>query len=101
MSEAAAGHTLSILLDPQRAARLGQQHARSSEIPGFGSLLDRLTERALAADSYSGLQAVIHQRVNHAYIQRLMQLAGDKNAAEPVRAQASLQLAKFRQALGE
>jgi len=99
MSEAAAGHTLSILLDPQRAARMEQQHARSSEIPGFGSLLERLTERALDA-SYSGLQAAIHQRTNHVYIHRLMLLAGDGNAAESVRAKASLQLARFQQALG-
>ncbi|WP_323846481.1 zinc-dependent metalloprotease [Microbulbifer magnicolonia] len=100
LSEAAAGHTLSILLDPQRAARMGQQHARSSEIPGFDALLEQLSERALEADKYSGLQAVIHQRVNHAYIQRLMLLAGDKNASEPVRAKANLQLAKFQQAMG-
>ncbi|SEA12411.1 zinc-dependent metalloprotease [Microbulbifer marinus] len=100
MSEAAAGHTLAILLDPQRAARMGQQHARSSEIPGFDTLLDKLTSLALEADRYSGLQAVIHQRVNHIYIQRLMLLASDKNAPESVRAKANLQLAKFQQAMG-
>lgn len=100
LSEAAAGHTLAILLDPQRAARMEQQHGRSSEIPGFGALLKQLSERALDTGAYSGLQAAVHQRVNHAYIHRLMVLAGDKGAAESVRAKAHLELARFQHAMG-
>jgi len=101
LSEAAAGHTLSILMDPQRAARMNQQSARSSEIPGFSQLLQRLTTMALQSAQYTGLQAAIHQRVNHVYIQHLMLLASDKKVAESVRAKAQLQLASFLQALGQ
>ncbi|WP_226648842.1 zinc-dependent metalloprotease [Microbulbifer variabilis] len=101
LAEAAAGHTLSILLDPQRAARMDQQNARSSEIPAFDSVLERLTALALDATQYSGLQAAIHQRANHVYIQYLMLLASDRTAAESVRAKAQLQLAKFQVALGQ
>ncbi|MFA0809798.1 zinc-dependent metalloprotease [Microbulbifer epialgicus] len=101
LSEAAAGHTLSILMHPQRAARMNQQSARSSEIPGFDQLLLQLTAMALDSERYSGLQAVIHQRVNHVYIQHLMLLANNKKAAESVRAKAQIELAKFQQALGQ
>ncbi|QFT56754.1 zinc-dependent metalloprotease [Microbulbifer sp. THAF38] len=101
LAEAAAGHTLSILLDTQRAARMDQQNARSSEIPAFDSLLERLTTLALHDAPYSGLQAAIHQRANHVYIQHLMLLASDRTAAESVRAKAQLQLAKFQVALGQ
>ncbi|WHI51522.1 zinc-dependent metalloprotease [Microbulbifer sp. MLAF003] len=101
LGEAAAGHTLSILMDPQRAARMNQQSARSSEIPGFTQVLNQLTSMALQSEQYSGLQAVIHQRVNHVYIQRLMLLASDRKAAESVRAKAQLELATFQQALGQ
>ncbi|WP_444923968.1 zinc-dependent metalloprotease [Microbulbifer sp. DLAB2-AF] len=101
LAEAAAGHTLSILMDPQRAARMDQQNARSSEIPAFDSLLERLTTGALDNEQYSGLHASIHQRINHVYIQKLMLLAGDRTAAESIRAKAQLQLAKFQLALGQ
>ncbi|MCO1332784.1 zinc-dependent metalloprotease [Microbulbifer sp. OS29] len=100
LAEAAAGHTLSILMDSQRAARMNQQSARSSEIPGFGSLLHKLTALSLDSDRYTGLQASIHQRVNHVYIERLMLLASNKDADESVRAKAHLELAKFLQAMG-
>ncbi|WP_226876562.1 zinc-dependent metalloprotease [Microbulbifer hainanensis] len=100
MAEAAAGHTMAILLDPQRAARMDEQHARRGDEPGFESLLDRLSAQALEADKYSGLEASIHQRVNHVYLHQLMLLSADRGAAESVRAKASLQLAKFQHAIG-
>ncbi|HEY8569964.1 zinc-dependent metalloprotease [Microbulbifer sp.] len=100
MAEAAAGHTYSILLDPERAARLQEQQARRSEGPGFNTLLAQLTEQALARDEYRGLQAAIHQRVNHVYIHKLMLLADNKSAAESARARASFELAKFQHAIG-
>ncbi|MFA0789973.1 zinc-dependent metalloprotease [Microbulbifer echini] len=101
LAEAAVGHTLSILMDPQRAARMNQQSARSSEIPAFDTLLERLTALSLNSAQYSGLQAAVHQRTNHVYIQYLMLLASNRNAAESVRAKAQLQLAKFQLALGK
>ena len=101
MAEAAAGHTYAILLNPQRAARLQQQWARRGEGPGFNTLLNQLTQQALASDDYRGLEAAIHQRVNHVYIHQLMLLAGDKLAPESARARAHLELAKFQHAIGE
>ena len=101
MAEAAAGHTFSILLDPERAARLQQQQARRGEGPGFNTLLAQLTEQALASNKYEGLEAAIHQRVNHVYIHQLMLLAGNKKAPESARARASFELARFQHAIGE
>ena len=101
MAEAAAGHTYAILLDPERAARLQEQHARRGKGPGFGSLLAQLTEQALQRDEYQGLEAAIHQRVNHVYIHQLMLLASNKKAPESARARASFELAKFQHAIGE
>ncbi|SDK64808.1 zinc-dependent metalloprotease [Microbulbifer yueqingensis] len=100
MAEAAAGHTLSILLDPERAARLQEQAARRAGQPGLAAVLDGLSERALDAGAYQGLAAAIHQRVNHVYFHHLMQLAGNKQAAESVRARASMELARIQHAIG-
>ncbi|MCQ3830987.1 zinc-dependent metalloprotease [Microbulbifer elongatus] len=101
MAEAAAGHTYAILLHPERAARLQQQRARRGAGPGLDSLLAQLTEQSLANERFEGLQAAIHQRVNHVYIQHLMLLAGDTSAPESARARASFELAKFQHAIGE
>ncbi|MFV8783452.1 zinc-dependent metalloprotease [Microbulbifer sp. SA54] len=100
MAEAAAGHTYSILLEPQRAARLQEQHARRGEGPGFGSLLAALTDQALNSEPYSGLEAAIHQRVNHVYIHHLMLLASNQSAVESARARAHFELAKIQHAVG-
>ena len=101
MAEAAAGHTYSILLNPQRAARLQQQQARRGEGPGFNTLLAQLTAQALNSGDYKGLEAAIHQRVNHVFIHQLMLLAADKTAPESARARANFELAKFQHAIGE
>ncbi|MFD1215874.1 zinc-dependent metalloprotease [Microbulbifer celer] len=100
LAEAAAGHTFSILLDPARAARLQQQHARRGDGPSFGAMLSRLTEHAISSARYENLEAAIHQRVNHVYIHQLMLLASNKKAPSSARGQASLELAKIQHAIG-
>ncbi|AOS96061.1 hypothetical protein AUP74_00591 [Microbulbifer aggregans] len=99
-AEAAAGHTLDILLEPQRAARLLQQSARFPDLPGFGTVLQRLTENALENGRYSGLEAAIHQRVNHVYVHKLMALSANTQAPEAVRASANMALARFLHGIG-
>ncbi|QKX16309.1 zinc-dependent metalloprotease [Microbulbifer sp. YPW1] len=101
MAEAAAGHTFSILLHPERAARLQQQQARRGAGPGFNTLLAQLTAQALAHGDYEGLQAAVHQRVNHVYVHQLMMLAGNKKAPASARARANFELARFQHAIGE
>ncbi|WP_237057329.1 zinc-dependent metalloprotease [Microbulbifer sediminum] len=100
MAEAAAGHTLSILLNPERAARLEEQSARRAGHPGFAAVLENLTEKALDNGAHDGLAAAIHQRVNHVYIHQLMLLAGNDAAAESVRAKASMELARIQHGIG-
>lgn len=99
-AEAAAGHTLDILLNPERAARLQQQAARSDQQPGFASVLGQLTEKALQSGEYSGMEAAIHQRVNHVYVHKLMALSGNTQAPESVRASASMELTRLLQGIG-
>ncbi|WP_237067696.1 zinc-dependent metalloprotease [Microbulbifer guangxiensis] len=99
-AEAAAGHTLDILLNPQRAARLEQQSARFPEQPGFTSILHRLTEKALDGGRYSGLEAAIHQRVNHVYVHKLMTLSANREVPASIRASANMELARFQHGIG-
>src|SRR5699024_1273815 len=44
---AAAGMTLSLLLDPERAARLVQQHALDPSLPGLLDVLERTRDAVL------------------------------------------------------
>lgn len=99
----AANHTVSNLLNAQRAARLVQQHAVDPSLPGLGSVLDQLlgaTFDSAPADPY---QAEINRAVERVVIERLMALASDAEMPQ-VRAIASTRLeiasAEFEEAKG-
>jgi hypothetical protein len=72
----AAHHTLSRLLDPERAARLVEQKALDPALPGLDDVLDRLLEAtARGQDGRSGYEAEIARAVERATAERLMGLA--------------------------
>ena len=87
----AADHTVAQMLEPERAARLVQQKALDSSLPGLDDVLDRLlsaTSQAVTASSYEGEIARVVDRV---VTDRLMGLAA--NARMPqVRALATAAL---------
>jgi len=91
----AADHTVSQLLDPERAARLVEQKALDPSLPG----LDDVLERLLAATwkktpaALSSYEAEIARAVEHIVIERLMGLAGGARMPQ-VRALATEALAR-------
>jgi hypothetical protein len=95
LTEASAGHTMSILLHHQRAARMIEFHARDSKYPGFEMLLDRITGSTLKAGHQERLAGSIQRRVNHVFIHHLMLLAQNKSTSEAVKAAAMLHLSEL------
>jgi hypothetical protein len=96
---ASAEITLRALLDPHRAARLVQFHARDAANPGLPELLDALVrraegERARAATvapfspsgASPGLLDAIARAVRAAIVRRLIALASDAASSPEVRA---------------
>ncbi len=96
-AEAAANHTLGLLLHPQRAARLVEYHARDARYPGFGQVLDRLAETVFYADPPDGLPGEIQRTVGYVMLYHLMNLVSDEQTAPPVRALATLKLKELQQ----
>ncbi|MGH7465253.1 MAG: zinc-dependent metalloprotease, partial [Longimicrobiales bacterium] len=87
----AADMSLSLLLNPERAARLVQQKALDSSLPRLEDVLGTTTRAIMeprAADSYEREIARVVERV---YANRLMTLAADAPMAQ-VRALASYEL---------
>jgi hypothetical protein len=87
-AEAAAQHTLQFLLNPERAARLVEFHARNAENPGFQEVLDAVLTATWKAPHGEGYRAQIANRVDDVVLYDLMALAANDHASEEVRAVA-------------
>lgn len=62
LAAASAQHSLSLLLHPQRLARLEQQHAINPKIPSISQLLTQINKQVIIPQ-YQGLNRLLHQRV--------------------------------------
>lgn len=95
----AADFTVAALLQPERAARLVDQHRRLPELPGFSTVLSALTETVFAAPAgESPRHAEIRATMQDVVISRLIELTGNA-ASSAVRARAEWQLGRLGQAL--
>ena len=94
----AAGHTLAMVLEPSRAARLVEQHTLDPSLPGLEEVLDGLLEASLGAAANTAYEAEVKQAVEGVVIARTMWLAA--NAPMPrVRAISSAALSRSRDEL--
>ena len=87
----AAGHTVAMLLEPTRAARLVQQHTFDPSLPGLEEVLEGLFEASMGASVNTEYQAEVKRAVEGVVLARVMWLA--RNASMPqVRAISSASL---------
>ena len=91
-AEAAANHTVGMILHPQRAHRLVEQHGRDSKIAGLEQVVDRLLNVTWKASRLNGLQGEVQQTVEQVVVYHLMALAAGEGNSGAVRAIASLKL---------
>ena len=98
-AETAAALTFSYLLDPARAARLVYQHDANSALPSFVDLLT-MTDAALRQRPGSSYEAEVARGVWTAWVSALIELAGDEDAAPPVRTRSEAYLARLADDLG-
>jgi hypothetical protein len=95
-AEAAAQHTLQFLLNPERAARLVEFHARNALNPGLGEVLDAVLSATWKAPHPKGTNAEIANTVDDVVLYGLMALTANDRAANAVRAVASLKLHELK-----
>jgi hypothetical protein len=93
----AADMVVSLLFDPERAARLVQQHALDPSQPSLESVLDR-TIAAVFAPAADPYHAEIARAVQRVTVERLMGLAADPGLPQ-ARAIAALKLTELRRRL--
>ena len=87
LAEVAVGHTLTILLHPERLARMALQHDRDASQADPLALFARLQDRILLPE-YDGVRGAIDRRSASLLLRHWRQLYADDSAAPEVRAAA-------------
>jgi hypothetical protein len=91
----AADMTFELLLDPERAARLVEQHALDPALPSLSDVLEQTSAAVFATPAGDGYQRAIARAVQRSMVDRLMDLAADAGMPQ-VRAEASQRLRALR-----
>ena len=100
-AEAAAGMSMEMILNPQRAARLVEQHALDAKLPGLQDVMSRVVDatwRSPRADGYNG---EIQRTVDVVVLSRLLWLATSSEASSAVQSMASAQVDSLGQWISE
>lgn len=92
-AQASAKHTLALLLNNERLARLQQQASRSqlsnkkghNNIFSVDELISQLTEKTIKQRPENGLKLLVQQRVNQQVIDQLLELWHSKKTVTEVR----------------
>jgi len=93
----AADLSVSALLEPHRAARLIDFHARDSQYPGFQEVLDALIARTWKAVApKDGYGAEIQRAVQNVVVTGMMDLAANSQASPEARSSAAQGLRSLR-----
>ena len=100
-AEAAASMTFSLLLHPQRASRVLQQHARDSQLPGLEEVLSKMVDATWRKPAGADLEGEIQRVVNFAALGQLFRLGSDDSAGLQVQALVAQQLTSLRDALSK
>lgn len=98
-AEAASDLAASLLLDPERAARLEDYHARNSENPGLAEVIDAVIAATWSAGERQGLERNVAHATDYVVLTRLLELAADTSAPPQVRSIATSKVAELKQTL--
>ncbi len=95
-AEAAANLTVGLILNPERAARLVEYHARDASNPGLKDVISALLDATWRKSSPSGFSGEIAETVNHVVLANLLNLALNSSAPPVVRSIAMQGLADVK-----
>jgi hypothetical protein len=98
-AEAAARHTLQFLFNPERAARLVEFHARDAANPSLDEVFNQIFTSTSTWSRSPGYSGELGRVVDSVALYDLMVLANDAQALDQVRALATTELDRLKQAL--
>ena len=96
---AAADVTVSLIFDPERAARLVEYSARDNSQPGLAEVIDKVLNATWRAPASTPYRNEIQRTVNQVVLYRLMTLAANDQSSPQVRDIASLKIDDLRRDL--
>ena len=86
---------VSLVLQPERAARLVEQHALDPRMPGFTQVMDRVVEATFGRTTRDTYEAAVSRATQRVVAEELMRLAYGAPMPQ-VRAEAALELDQLR-----
>ena len=95
-AESAANLTVKMILNPERASRLVEQHARNPQIPGLGEVIHQLVQATWEAPPEPGIRGEIRRVVDSVVLYYLMVLQKEESASMQARAIAGRELDELR-----
>jgi hypothetical protein len=95
-AESAAGMTVGLLLNAERAARLVEHHAEDATQPSLDEVIDRLVGATFKAAPAGGLAGQVQRATDTVLLYHLMQLSNNESAPAQVRATAAGKLNQLR-----
>jgi hypothetical protein len=91
-AETAAGLSLSMLLHPQRVARMVEYHARDPSVPGAVELIDKVLEATWLSAYTDSYDQELQRTVNNVALYYLVELVKSKEVSTTVRSVALYKL---------
>lgn len=85
-AESAADIVFTMLLNPARAGRLVEHHARATKQPALENVLDKIFNETIKAIPQNGYAGAVQVTVNNAMLSNLLVLLADERASNQVKA---------------
>jgi hypothetical protein len=98
-AEIAARDTLKNLLNPQRANRLIEQHARNSSIPSLDTVLQTILDKTWNKNWKGGYHTEVQNSINVAVLAEIMNLAANESSSPQTQAITKQKLIDFSKTL--
>ena len=98
-AESSVEHTLTFLLQPQRLARIVEQHARDAGHMSLYELLNTVTKYGMSVAANTPMEMELKRIVQKRTVQHLLQLAGDKSVMQQVSAMALYKIGELESEL--
>ena len=92
----ASDMSLKLLLHPERAARLVQQHAINKDLPGLPQVLNELIDNTFKLTFKHVYLQEVQNAINYNVLQHLMNLAAHKDATPAVKAVAFSKISELQ-----
>jgi hypothetical protein len=97
--ESAADMSASLLLQPERAARLMEYNARNAEQPSFNYVLDKLIDATFKAPAKGAYQDAVQMTINNVVLLNFFRLSMNKQAPGSVKAATDYKIGELKDVL--